>query len=432
MIKFKQTLWLWLACMCIGISSFNVQAQQNTLKLSLDEAKTYALQNNRTLQKGNISIDLTEKSIWEQISAGLPQVKLSSNYQNYMGYKFDIFGMSYPLTSSFNAQLQVSQLLFSGNYFVGVQIAKIAKQISVSNQKKSELDVIQQVSQSYYNVLVTQEMKKIITENLVNLHQLLKNTEAMAMAGVTERTNVDQLNVEVFSMENSMKTSERQLELAYNMLRLQLGVNANVELVLTDSLNSFVRDEAISSLMLEPFVADNSYDMVLMNQNIQLTKKEVNLAATNFLPTVSCYYSYTDKFKQSSFDTQPPNTFGITASLPLFTGGGNYSKVKQAKLKLKSAELDKDNLKDQLSVQEKQLRFNLRNAYENYLNQKKNIDVSNRVFGNITKKYQQGVSSGLDLTNGNNNLLLAQSNYISSLLQLLNAEAELNNLLGKK
>jgi outer membrane protein TolC len=417
--------------MC-AVSSLKAQSQQNKLKLSLEEAKTYALQNNRTLQKGNISINLTEESIWEQISAGLPQVKVSSSYQNYMGYKFDLFGMSSPLTPSFNAQLQVNQLLFSGNYFVGVQIAKIAKQISVSNQKKSELDVVQQVAQSYYNVLVTNEMKKIISENLVNLHLLLKNTEAMAAVGVTERTSVDQLSVQVISMENSMKTSERQLELAYNMLRLQLGVNANVELVLTDSLSSFVRDEAISSLMMEPFVAENNYNMVLMNQNIQLTKKEVNLAATNFLPTISGYYLYTGKFKQSSFDTQPPHTVGLTASMPLFTSGGNYSKLKQAKLKLKSAELDKDNLKDQLSVQEKQLRFNLRNAYENYLNQKKNIEVSNRVFSNITKKYQQGVSSSLDLTNGNNNLLSAQSNYISSLLQLLNAEAELNNLLGKK
>lgn len=431
MTKQKHTLWLCMLA-CLTMFSLQMQAQQNTLKLSLDEAKTYAMKNNRTLQKGNIDIDLTEKSIWEQIAAGLPQVKVSTTYQNYLGYKFDIFGMTSPLNPTLNGQLEVNQLLFNGNYLVGVQIAKIARQISISTQRKNELDIVQQVSQSYYNVLVTKEMKKILDENLANLQKVLKNTESMANVGVTEKTNVDQLNVQVVAMKNSINTTDRQLEVAYNMLRLQLGVTAGTELELTDSLNNFIRDEAVTSMLLEPFVVDNNYNMVLMNQNLLLNKKQIDLAATNFLPTVSCYYMYTDKFKTSDFDTQPPHTVGITASMPLFTGGGNTSKWKQAKLKMKSAQLDKDNLKDQLYIQEKQLKFNLRNAYENYLNQKKNIEVSNRVFDNITKKYQQGVSSSLDLTNGNNNLLAAQSNYISSLLQLLDAEAELNNLLGKK
>jgi outer membrane protein len=116
----------------------------------------------------------------------------------------------------------------------------------------------------------------------------------------------------------------------------------------------------------------------------------------------------------------------------LFTSGGNCSKVQQAKLKMQMAQLDKQNLIDQLTIQEKQMRFNLTNAFDSYQIQKRNIDVSKRVFKNISRKYEQGVASSLDLTSANNNLLTAQGNYVSAVLQVLNAEAELQNLLGKK
>jgi outer membrane protein TolC len=118
--------------------------------------------------------------------------------------------------------------------------------------------------------------------------------------------------------------------------------------------------------------------------------------------------------------------------MPLFTSLSNYSKVKQAKIQYNSSALDLDNLKDQLSIQEKQLRFNLKTANEGYLIQKKNIEVSDRVFKKISIKYEQGAASAMDVVTAHNNLLTAQSNYVSSMMELLNAESAMNNLLGKK
>ena len=81
-------------------------------------------------------------------------------------------------------------------------------------------------------------------------------------------------------------------------------------------------------------------------------------------------------------------------------------------------------------VQERQLRFNLVSAYENYQNQNDNINVSQRVFNNILNKYKVGMSSSLDVTNASNNLITAQSNYIQAVMELVNAQLELENLLN--
>lgn len=62
---------------------------------------------------------------------------------------------------------------------------------------------------------------------------------------------------------------------------------------------------------------------------------------------------------------------------------------------------------------------------------KKNILVSKRVFENISKKYEQGLSSSLELTNASNSLLTAQGNYIGAVMNLLTAKDELAKLLGE-
>ena len=87
-------------------------------------------------------------------------------------------------------------------------------------------------------------------------------------------------------------------------------------------------------------------------------------------------------------------------------------------------------LTDQLLIQEKQFRFNLRTGIEQYESQKQNVEVSKRVYDNINLKYQQGLVSSLDLTTANNNYLQAESSYINALLGLLNAQLELDKLLN--
>ena len=78
----------------------------------------------------------------------------------------------------------------------------------------------------------------------------------------------------------------------------------------------------------------------------------------------------------------------------------------------------------------KQYRYNLRTGMEQYRSQKENVEVSERVYGSINLKYRQGLVSSLDLTTANNNYLQAESAYINSMVQLLNAALDLNKLLN--
>ena len=81
-------------------------------------------------------------------------------------------------------------------------------------------------------------------------------------------------------------------------------------------------------------------------------------------------------------------------------------------------------------MQEKQLRFNLNSAIETYGLQKEAIDVSQRVFESVSRKYRQGTASSLDVTLASSDLLQAQTNYINAMMQVFSAQTELEKLLN--
>ncbi len=60
------------------------------------------------------------------------------------------------------------------------------------------------------------------------------------------------------------------------------------------------------------------------------------------------------------------------------------------------------------------------------------MEVAGRVFDNIAKKYEYGVASSLEVTNAGTSLISAESNYIESLLDIINAQVSLEQLLNKR
>lgn len=85
---------------------------------------------------------------------------------------------------------------------------------------------------------------------------------------------------------------------------------------------------------------------------------------------------------------------------------------------------------DQLAIQYRQLRYDLTNAYETYVNERDNIIVAQRVFASATEKFRYGTNSNLELTNASNDLISAQTTYVQAMLNLVNAQVELKKFLN--
>ena len=430
-MKFK-----YLVIIVVLLFQASLSYSQESLRLSLMDARAYALEYNKTMKNSNFAIDKAQYALREAISAGLPQINASADYSNALGAKISIrFQEGMPaaeidIKPQSNLYLNVNQLLFSGNYIVGVQLAKLSKEFSNLGLEKTELDVITAVSDAYYAVLITEEMLSILEKNVENLQDLYRKSEPMVHVGVIEQTDLDQLSVQLTSLLNVRSASERQAELAKNLLRLQLGASIDTELILLDTLEQLIEDSALENVLLNEFNPEGNIDFRMIQQQETLTRKMVDMNKANALPTLVAFYRYTHKLLKPDFDMSPPNMIGLQLNIPIFSSGQRYSQTQQAKVDLKTVENNKALVEDQLRITERQMRFNFQNALETFENQQKNIEVSRRVYLNLKLKYGQGMLSSLDLINADNNYLKAESDYINSMMQVLSTRLQLEKSYG--
>ena len=403
------------------------------MNFSLAEAQQYAVEHNRTLANASIDIQKAQASRWQAIAGMLPQLTASGTYSNNLGYKMDFGQMQIAMTpyATFNVS---AALGLNGAQIVSVGIADISRKMADITLEKSEKEIANQVKTLYFSALVTEETIRLLNQNLESMRKLHDITQNSVNVGVAEQTDADQLQVQVATMESTIKTAQRSLEMVYNSLRLQLCLDDEVEIVLTQGIDDLLNLGTTTALLSEPFDIEQNYNYRLLKESTELSRKQIALTGWSNGPTMSVYYQYNARHNFSSeptFNMTPPNMIGAQLNIPIFNFGKTQAAVKDARLAYKKQLNTLADTELALNVQYSQLEYNLRNAIEKYEIQKQNVAVAGRVFDNIAKKYEFGVASSLDVTNAGNNLISAQNSYVQTLLEIVNAQISLEQLLNK-
>jgi outer membrane protein len=455
---------------------------EGTLVLNLQEAVDHAIAYNKSLKNARMDVERSRASVWESISAGLPQVNGTVDYMTYFNYELEFqFGgeafvptaeqlqdaidatLANPLFSGTTEQdlwnhqagnymdgqlqamapattilmsdqstatLQLSQLIFSGQYIVGIQTAKLARIISEQNLEFNELNTKQAVITTYYLVLITEESLGILEQNVENLRETLDQTRTMFETGMAEQTDVDQLRITVNQLVNARNALERNLELNYNMLRFQLGEDASVDIRLTDDLESLFTELEPGSTLEVPFALENNITYQLVKSQEEINKKLMNMEKWNYAPTLAGFYNYNKKILTTGFDMMPNHLAGLSLAVPIFSSGMRKARVDQAKIDSENSRNNRAIMEDQLRLQEKQFRYNLESSLENYNTQRENVEVAQNVYDSYRRKFEQGMATSLDLTQANSNYLDAESNYMQAILGVMNARLALDKLMN--
>lgn len=416
-------------------------AQQDSVKLSLslEEAKQYALENNRTLQNATLEVRQAHAARWQTIASMLPQADMSLGLNYTDGtMKFALQEGIPPMERNIEnlaGSLSISaSMAINGQLIVGALLNNLAIEMQNINHKSTELDVILNVENLYITALAMNKTISLLDSTLLNLEKLYEITKNVVEAGVAEQTQADQIQVQVSSMRSAINSTKRSVELIYNSLALQLACGAEVELELTDNLDDLVNVEAALQLLGQDFDINNNYSYQLASKNVELAKKNVIMAGMAYVPTLSAFYQYTTPNKYFSGDAameQSMGVVGLSLSIPLWSSGKRAATITEKRIAKQVAENQLADARDGLYVQHKQLRYNLSSAYEDFDTQKMNIDVSQRVFNSVANKFEYGYASSMELTNASTTFLTAQSDYIKSILNLVEAQINLKKLLNK-
>jgi outer membrane protein TolC len=433
------------------------QENKEPLKLSVAEAQTYALQNNRTIQSAKIDVSTMEKQVWETIATGLPQLNFDANYQHQfvipqlsIGAFLDVnalpegfltkqdivdaYKLAPPISlgvknnTTFN--FTVSQLIFSGEYLVGLQAARVVKLMTEKALVKTEDVTKESVATTYHLVLVLEENARVLRESLKSTDQTYSDLVKMNQEGFNEETDVDQMKIGRSNIQTLITSIEAQKEISLKLLKYQLGVGFEQSVLLTDSLPGIISQGNTQYLSSPEYNVKNSIDYLMINDQEKISALLLKRQQSKLLPTISGFYRHQEQTNMPAFNFAVKDIAGVTLTLPIVTSGQRLATISRAKFDLEKTRLNKDNIEQGLIMEYETARSGYQTAFSNFTTNKESMILSRKVYDKSVIKYKEGVSSSFELTQNQAQFLTAESNYYNSVLLLLNAKAKLDRILG--
>lgn len=451
------------------------QSPSNT-SFTLEEAIQYALQNAVRSKNALLDQRIAKAKVNETIGIGLPQVsgdagivsnqqlpRFFSTYQGPNGFLGDLSGVPglqvgdviaaqnfFQLKNSANASLTINQLIFNGSYIVGLKAANTYKDLALKTTERTQEDIIQQVTKAYYAVLINRERTRLFESNIARVDSLVRNTRAMNQNGFAEGIDVDRVRVTLNNLRTERNKFLNLNELALQLLKFQMnypsdqpiGVMGNIQDIQIDTtMTQYSRNGWDYSQRPDYKVLTASQRLQELNlKNQYATAVPVigaygNLGMSTQSPSISGLFS-TNSTINDEGGLGPDKWYGFSSvglslSIPIFTGLSRTARIQQEKLKLLQIENDFVNLRNAIDLEIKQSSLLFENALQTLASQRENQDLASNV-ARVTKiKYEQGVGSSLEVTDAEDALRQAQTNFYGALFDAMVAKVDLDKAFGR-
>ncbi len=437
----KVRFLLFLTLLFCVVLSTHAQTSPQPMKFSLSEAKDYAMINSPVLLNSARDVEIAKKMIWENTATGLPQVDINSAYS----YSPQLAGLTgeignipgFPpmnpndFKTSFFISGQVNQLIFSGAYIVGLKAAQVYASLSELANTKSKIGIEENITNTYFTALVAKQSSDILDSTLTAIQQTLYQSQQMFKNGFLEQTDVDQLKILESNIKSNLSVTKRQIGIMERMLKFQMGLSIDQPIILTDQIDPLVNRMDIETAVIDSFDLESNVDYTMLETQEKLRLLNYKLSKSMFLPTIHGSYTYYKSLDNNFFNDQSPNTYGLSLSFPIFSSGMRLSQVKQRGLEFQQAQTNRKMGADNLRIEYESALSGYLTARDVYFLQQENRDLALRIYKKSIIKFQEGVSSSLDLNQTQQQYFTAEGTYFNALMALVTAKAKLDNLLTK-
>lgn len=333
-----------------------------------------------------------------------------------------------------NAGVDVSQLLFDGQVFVGLMARGAVLDYYKRTAEVTQEQIKANVMKIYYQLVVGKSQLASLDANISRFEKLLNDTREIYKNGFAEKLDVDKVTVQL----NNIKTEKEKIINALNAgnsgLKFLLGMPQKEELVLSDTLGE---------TELKEHILNGTYDykdrkeFQLLSVAEKLGGYNVRRYKLSKLPTVAAFGSYSKNAQRSAFNFLnndewfTTSVVGLKISMPLFDGFKKNALIQQSKYELQKTQNSIEQLKQNIDYDVEQSRIKMTSALLTMDNQKKNTELAENVYNTTKKKYEQGLGSNLEIYTAQTDLKVAQTNYFSSLYDAITAKIDWLKATGK-
>lgn len=425
-MKWKMAALLLL----FALMATSVPAQQ---KWTLQDCLDYALANNIQLRQSRLTEAQDAEDVRMRRAALLPSLSFSTN-QNA---SWRPWSQSYVNLSGGTMTSTSSEVNYNGSYGLNanwtvwnggrnqknLERSKLTAEMAEYATEESANSIQEQITQLYVQILYQAEAVRV-AEQVLEASKLQRDRAAeMVNVGSLARVDLKQLEAQVSQDEYTVVNTRTQLD------NYKLRLKQLLELVGTDDFDVAIPTvsdaNVLSPVPSKEEVYANAYgvrpEIKSSRLGIEQSELDVNIARRGYLPSVSMTAGmgtnnssgiHTDLTEQ--WRRNFSNSIGLTVSVPIFDNRQNRTNVQKAKLSKEAADLSLQNTEQELYRQIESYWLNARNAQQQYVAAKANVESMQETYGLVSEQFRLGLKNIVELTTGKNNLLQAEQQLLQS------------------
>lgn len=448
--------------LCIVLSG-QIHAQDKPqASLTLDECLQIALSDNPTVKVSDMEVSRMDFSKKEVIGQLLPNIDFGGQYsrtlaKQTMYMNFGGFGsvggdvdssddsaadkedsgdggIKMGLDNSWSLGFQASMPIIAPQLWKTLQVsdAQIARSLEAAKQSRQSL--VNQVKAAFYALLLAEDSQKVIKESYDMAALTHSIYEKQYAAGAASDYDVLRTSVAMKNIEPQLLEAEIAIKRARLQLQVLMGMDDSVDIHANDRLSNYEQTMYGETLSINPDFSNNS-DIRLMDMDYEIMKKNVTIQKLAYVPTIAltANYNWTAMNNGSPFSNlrwNPYSTVGVSLSVPIFSGGQRWNKLKQAKIQADELSWQRENLHRTISMQTTLAIDNIKINVKQIASCSESMAQADRAHSIMEKSFEIGAASYLELRDSELALTQSRLAYYQAIYNYLVANSELELLLG--
>ena len=412
----------------IAAAPLATQAKQWSLKDCID----YALANNISLQKTQLTKASAQEDYLQSKAALLPSLNASTSQSvNYTPW------VASGISSDGFSRASIDKVYYNGTYSVAgnytiwngnknknqVKLNKLAAEAAELDSATQAVKLQEQIATLYVQILYSTEAIKVNQESYTSSLQNEERGKEMVKIGKMSQADLAQLTAQraqdqfnIVQAESNVKNYKRQLKEL-----LQITSDETFDINVPNTTDAMALDAIPALNGVYAAALENRPEFKTFQNQLAQNDLTIQIAKAGKLPTISAnagVSTSSTSMNNKAWGTQLKTNFnmggGISVSVPLFDNRTTKTQVNKALLQRESIQLDLKNQQTQLYSTIENYWLQASTNQSQFKAAKVSSESAQTSYDLLSEQFKLGLKNIVELRTGKDNLLKAKQNELQA------------------
>ncbi|TVQ10594.1 MAG: TolC family protein [Bacteroidetes bacterium] len=438
-----------IAVTLIFLAVLPLKAQSDTLYLTRESALEMALENNPSIAIARLEKARLEARVNEARGNLLPSLNATGSYTRNLKKQVIFFpeemaplfggvtALEVGSDNSFMGGLQLALPLYNPAIYAGIDAARTEQKIAEENYRAQTIELTYILQRAWNDALLARESYEVIRFSFENARENLENIRKMHAQGLVAEYDLIRAEVQTENLRPDVLQAANAFDLSLSFLKTLLGVEEIIPVTIEgdllesseEMLRNFNITEAERALHSNP-------DYVNLGLQRDLILKQAKSVKATSLPSITAVSNYmylteANNFRFGDYNWVNTASAGLQLSIPIFRGLTNRNQVKQLEIGAKQIQLQREYLRNNLSIELSSILKSMDVALEKAVHARRNVELAQRGYDISRLRYESGQGTLLEVNDSDVSMTRARFNLLMAKHELLQAKAQYDRFIGQ-